>query len=125
LFAVDERAVQTAKIANMHTRTVEVELTMLTRNELVAFGSGELYLALGRSAQRRNTAAAKAKTVSTMWPRKHGETDGSGHRNPPSIRVDFGNPVVDLQPCPAFYFQVASALSLPGQAHHAVIAEGR
>jgi hypothetical protein len=87
LFSVKESAIKTAQIANVNRGTFEEKLTVLTRNGLVAFGSGESNLAISRSAKFRGTVAPKTKTVSLMGSSKNRQPNISSHEIPPRIEA--------------------------------------
>jgi hypothetical protein len=98
----------------MNPGTFEVELTVLSRNELVAVGSSESNLAIRRSAQGRETTAAKTKAVSSMGSSKYREPYSRSHGIPSRIEVEFANAVVNPQPSRVSYFWVACAGSITG-----------
>jgi hypothetical protein len=80
LLAVKVGAVFTSQIPDFNARGIDVQLTMVPRNELISLRSGKLDEAIQSPSHLTACRPAKAKPAVLMRPGEHGKPDGGNHR---------------------------------------------
>ena len=80
LLAVNEGAVGTSQVPDLQGSEIDVQLAMMTRNEIVPFRARQLDEAIQGPSHLTPIQSAKAKPAVLMRPRKHRKPDGGDHR---------------------------------------------
>jgi hypothetical protein len=77
--SVKVSAVHTSQVPDLKGRRIDVQLAMVTGNELIPFRSGQLDKTIQSPPRLTPSRSTKAEPVVLVWPRKHREPDGGNH----------------------------------------------